>query len=143
MISTTTNKTNKISLSPTERKRLSRERQRASMNETELPNHKKQNVNKELLRHKRKLHSMTTEQLKHHNNKTAIKKQSRRKATKSKKDVTGKGLIDKEEDWLITDQFVIDETRCNISDAKDRDEKSLHYLGKMDVQCRYCGGLGF
>ena len=77
---------------------------------------------------------MTPEQLKHHNNKRATKEQSRRKRTKSKKAITGKGLIDKEEDWLITDQFVI---------AKDRDEKGLHYLGKMDVQCGYCGGLSF
>ena len=71
MISTTTNKTNKISLSPTERKRLSRERQRASMNETELLNHKKQNANKKVLRRKKQPVSMNETELLNHKKQNA------------------------------------------------------------------------
>ena len=50
-----------------------------------------------------------------------------------------------EADWLLTDDFVKQETRTAfVSDAKHRDEKDgYHYLGPMEEVCGYCGALGF
>ena len=45
---------------------------------------------------------------------------------------------------LVSKKFVEQETGSNIvSDAKYRDEKGCHYLGKMSVLCGHCSGLGF
>lgn len=48
-----------------------------------------------------------------------------------------------QKDWLLTNQFVIDETCPSVSDWKDRDEFGLHYLGQTNVEFGYCGALGF
>ena len=50
-----------------------------------------------------------------------------------------------EVDWLLTDDFVKQETNKKIvSDAKYRDEKEgYHYLGQMKTVCGGCGALGF
>ena len=56
-----------------------------------------------------------------------------------------KGYIGKEEDWLLTNDFVRKETAgpTYITDGKEKDENGCHYLGKMDIPCGYCNALGF
>ena len=55
-----------------------------------------------------------------------------------------KGLVEREEDWLLTDRFVQEETRASaVSDGGSRDDNGFHHLGSMELECCYCCGLGF
>jgi hypothetical protein len=74
------------------------------------------------------------------------KKRQKVRNDKRKKDKEDnpKGYVLNEADWLLTDDFVEQETKTGISDAKYRDEKEgYHYLDPMEEVCGYCGALGF
>lgn len=66
----------------------------------------------------------------------------KREAVKKEKEGDPKGF--RGEDWLLTDDFVKKEKRTTVvSDAKERDDNGCHYLGKLNIPCGFCGGLGF
>ena len=74
----------------------------------------------------------------------AKRKAQNDKRKKDKQD-NPKGYVFNEVDWLLTDDFVKQESNKTIvSDAKYRDEKEgYHYLVPMKTVCGYCGALGF
>ena len=68
----------------------------------------------------------------------------KRAEKRMKKALQPKGYIENEEDWLVKTQAFLDsEKAADVSDGKYRDECGRHYLGEMNVECGYCGGLGF
>ena len=68
----------------------------------------------------------------------------KRAEERMKKALKPKGYINNEEDWLVKTQAFLDSEKvADVSDGKYRDENGRHYLGEMNVECGYCGALGF
>ena len=79
--------------------------------------------------------------MKNHN---VLQSQNKKKLSIEKQNENNpKGFVSNDAD-LLSKKFVEQESASNVvSDAKYRDEKGCHYLGKMSVVCGHCSGLGF
>ena len=110
---------------------------------SEKNGYKRQCASKERERVRRKLNDMSFSEKAQYRKHRAASDVKRRFKTYNEKAVEAKGLIEKESEWLLTDQFVTDETQKNVSDRLDCDEYGRHYLGPMNVKCYFCGALGF
>ena len=137
-------------LSTAERMRKSRKRKIENtsahdriLNDQKEAERKKSAAERKRKSRKRKMENMSAQDQINNNEKETKRKKSFKNKQKETKIACAKGLIEHEKDWLLTSQFVIDETKPSVSDSKDRDENGYHYLGPMNHKCEFCGGLGF
>ena len=129
----------KQAMTPAERKRCSLKKNSTMKKQALTPAQRKRRSRK------RKAASMSASEQNQYLEERRAKRKAQNDQRKKDKQDNPKGYVLNEVDWLLTDDFVKQESnKTIISEAKDRDEKEgYHYLGPMKTICGYCGALGF
>ena len=93
--------------------------------------------------------NMSPEEREEKNKKKRKRAKERRAEERAKKAKEPKGFIDNEKEWLWVDEKDKPWTP-KLEKLTDKENKegykgkvARHYLGKMEVECGYCGALGF
>ena len=118
-------------------------KKRDKMTPEEIQNQESKHATNEQTRWTKRRKNMTPEELKNENSRCTTKSKEKKLRIEKQKENNPKGFVSNDAD-LLSKKFVEQESASNaVSDAKYRDEKGCHYLGKMTVVCGYYSGLGF
>ena len=124
-------------------KQNNRENKRNKMTPEQKQKQKSKHATNEQTRWTKRRKNMTPEELKNENSRRATKSKEKKLRIEKQKENNPKGFVSNDAD-LLSKKFVEQESASNVvSDAKYRDEKGCHYLGKMSVLCGHCSGLEF